>query len=286
MISLVECPRDAWQGIKEFIPTEKKIKYLNLLLEVGFDYLDFGSFVSPKAMPQMADIQDIMNALNLENTSTKLIAIVANERGGLSALEYPVINYIGYPFSVSETFALKNTNKSIEQCFEDIKRLNDEVVKKNKEMIVYISMGFGNPYNEEWNINDTIGWIEKLEQAGFKNFALSDTTGNASATTIKEVLGVAVKKFTTSTLGVHLHVIPGEEIEKLEAAYTSGIRKIDGAILGFGGCPMADNILTGNLNTLKLIEFAKQKGELPAKFNQNKFEEAIDMANDIFGTYH
>ncbi|MBA4853532.1 hydroxymethylglutaryl-CoA lyase [Emticicia sp. BO119] len=256
-MKIIECPRDAIQGLHHFIPTNKKIAYINQLLESNlFDTIDFGSFVSPKAIPQMADTKGVLYGGNLFETKTKLLAIIANERGAVEASVYPQITYLGYPFSVSETFQLRNTNVTISESVERVKVIQDICSKTNKELVIYISMGFGNPYGDIWNAEIVLVWIEKLKQLGIKIFSLSDTVGVATPESIKYLFENLIPQHPDLEFGAHLHTIPDTWREKVESAYNAGCRRFDGAILGFGGCPMAADELVGNMPTENLLSFA------------------------------
>ena len=254
-IKIIECPRDAMQGIAEFIPTSVKINYINSLLKCGFDTIDFGSFVSPKAIPQLRDTALVLNGLELTE-KTKLLAIVANERGAKEALEYDEINCIGFPFSISEQFQLRNTNSSISAAFETVSRIQDLVTKKNKTLIVYLSMGFGNPYGDEWSPTLALTWAEKLvNELGISTLALSDTIGCATAESVRGLFEVFSSELSGTELGAHFHVKPNHSFSLLDAAFGAGCRRFDVAFKGMGGCPMANDDLTGNLGTEELLDW-------------------------------
>jgi len=254
-IKIIECPRDAMQGIVEFIPTSAKITYINSLLKCGFDTIDFGSFVSPKAIPQLRDTALVLKGLELTD-KTKLLAIVANERGAKEALEYDEINCIGFPFSISEQFQLRNTNSSIAEAFETVSRIQDLVTKKNKTLIVYLSMGFGNPYGDEWSPTLALTWAEKLvNELGISTLALSDTIGCATAESVRGLFEVFSSELPGIELGAHFHVKPNQSFSLLDAAFGAGCRRFDVAFKGMGGCPMANDDLTGNLGTEELLEW-------------------------------
>ncbi len=254
-IKIIECPRDAMQGIVEFIPTSVKIDYLNSLLKCGFDTIDFGSFVSPKAIPQLRDTALVLKGLELTE-KTKLLAIVANERGAKEALEYDEINCIGFPFSISEQFQLRNTNSSIAEAFETVSRIQDLVTNKNKTLIVYLSMGFGNPYGDEWSPNLALTWAEKLSnKLGITTLALSDTIGCATAESVRGLFEVFSSELPVVELGAHFHVKPNHSYSLLDAAFEAGCRRFDVAFKGMGGCPMAKDELTGNLGTEELLDW-------------------------------
>ncbi|MEZ4986141.1 MAG: hydroxymethylglutaryl-CoA lyase [Saprospiraceae bacterium] len=281
MIQLIECPRDAMQGIHAFIPTEIKAKYLNLLLEVGFDTLDFGSFVSPKAIPQMRDTAAVLSMLDISRTNTKLSAIVANERGAETAITFPEIDYLGYPFSVSETFQLRNTNATIAASLDRVKVIQDFCLKSNKEMILYLSMGFGNPYGDPWNAEIVMRWVAELAALGIRIFHLSDTIGVANPANIRYLFGELIPAYPDLSIGAHFHTTPTAWREKVQAAVDSGCIRFDGAIRGYGGCPMAKDDLTGNMPMENLLSYF-DKEQLPTGINNAKFEEAFELAAQVF----
>ncbi|MCZ4222222.1 hydroxymethylglutaryl-CoA lyase [Pedobacter rhodius] len=278
---LVECPRDAMQGLHDFIPTELKTAYLNLLLQVGFDTLDFGSFVSPKAIPQMADTPEVLANLDLRNTSTKLLAIVANLRGVEEAIKYEQISYLGFPFSISETFQQRNTNSSIDQSLTTVEEMLSLCAKHNKTAVVYLSMGFGNPYGDEWNYEIVEKWADTLVGKGVTMLSLADTVGVSTPEKIKDILPKLISGFSNTEIGIHLHSTPNERFEKIEAAYNSGVKRIDSALKGFGGCPMAADDLTGNIATEDVISFLNSKGA-DLNLNMDKWNEAINLSAKIF----
>jgi hydroxymethylglutaryl-CoA lyase len=254
-IKLIECPRDAIQGIHAFIPTEKKIQYINYLLSLGiFDTIDFGSFVSPKAIPQMADTHEVVKGLDLSNSSTKLLAIIANERGAISASQYEQISYLGYPFSVSETFQMRNTNSTIEESVKNLQKIQEICVKSNKKLVVYLSMAFGNPYGDIWNSEIVLEWIEKLQVYDIEIFSLSDTIGVATVKSIDNLCKNIIPKYKNLEIGVHLHTKKDNWREKIEVAERNGCERFDGAMLGYGGCPMAQDELVGNMPMESLLE--------------------------------
>ncbi|HLP11577.1 MAG TPA: hydroxymethylglutaryl-CoA lyase [Flavobacteriales bacterium] len=278
-VKIIECPRDAMQGIKEFIPTEIKVNYINQLLKCNFDTLDFGSFVSPKAIPQMADTAKVLSQLDLESSKTKLLAIVANERGAQDACEFQEIEYLGYPFSISETFQQRNTNASIAESLSRVSAIQDLCVRNKKTLVVYISMAFGNPYGDEWNSDIVIKWCNELNaKLGINILALSDTIGVSNPENISYLFNALVPAIPSVEFGAHLHTTPDTWEEKIHAAYTSGCRRFDGAIKGFGGCPMAADDLTGNMPTEKMLTyFDKHKietGLLMNEFNKSLVESA------------
>jgi len=278
---LVECPRDAMQGLHDLVPTQLKSEYLNLLLQVGFDTLDFGSFVSPKAIPQMADTAEVLANLDLSNTPTKLLAIVANLKGVAQAIKHPEINCLGFPFSISETFQQRNTNSSISQSLNTVDQMLSLCDKNNKTAVVYLSMGFGNPYGDDWNDEIVEKWADVLVNKGVKILSLADTVGISTPEKIKDILPKLISKFSNTEIGIHLHSTPADRFEKIEAAYNSGVKRIDSALKGFGGCPMAADDLTGNIATEELISYLKSKGE-ELSLNMEKWNEALAFSSKIF----
>lgn len=284
-IKIIECPRDAMQGIKMFIPTEKKVQYIQSLLRVGFDTIDFGSFVSPKAIPQMVDTAEVLSKLDLSTTESKLLAIVANVRGAHDASTHPEIQYLGYPFSISENFQMRNTHKTIAQSIETLQEILNIATKTGKEVVAYLSMGFGNPYGDPWNVEIVGQWTEKLSKIGVKILSLSDTIGSSTPDVIKYLYSNLIPKYPDIEFGAHLHTIPSSWYEKVDAAYKAGCRRFDGAIQGFGGCPMAKDELTGNMPTEKMVSYFTT-----AKANANiqtmSFESAYNEASKIFNYYH
>jgi hydroxymethylglutaryl-CoA lyase len=281
-MKIIECPRDAWQGYHPFISTEKKAAYLNQLLKVGFDTLDFGSFVSPKAMPQVSDTSAVIDKLDFENSKTKLLAIVANERGAAQACGFEEINCLGYPFSVSETFQLRNTNATIADSLERTKAIAEQCGKAGKELVIYISMGFGNPYGDVWSPEIVLHWIEKLGELGVRTFSLSDTVGVAQTTAIESLFSTLIPQYPTFEFGAHFHTTPDTWREKTTAAYSSGCRRFDGAILGYGGCPMAQDDLVGNMPTEKLIQFVQEQNET-SSLDQEAFRISKEMFQELVG---
>lgn len=278
-MKIIECPRDAMQGIVDFIPTDKKVAYLNSLLKVGFDTLDFGSFVSPKAIPQMRDTAEVLS--QLDESNTKLLAIVANQRGADDACSFERIDYLGYPFSVSETFQQRNTNKSIEQSLVLVENLQNTCDKHQKSLVVYLSMAFGNPYNEPWHEDIVAKWGEKLSDLGVKTLALSDTVGVSNPTNIERLFSLLILEHPQIEWGAHLHTNPESWREKVETAFDSGCRRFDGAIKGYGGCPMAKDDLVGNMPTEKLVSFTQEK-KIETGINTLAFESAYNKAIDTF----
>ncbi len=283
-VKIIECPRDAMQGIKTFIPTEKKVQYIQSLLRVGFNTIDFGSFVSPKAIPQMVDTAEVLAKLDLSETKSKLLAIVANFRGAEAASKHKEINYLGYPFSISENFQMRNTHKTIAQSVKVLEQILNLSIKTNKEVVVYISMGFGNPYGDPWNVDIVGEWTERLSKMGVKILSLSDTVGTSNPENINYLFSNLIPKYPTIEFGAHLHTTPSSWFEKVDAAYKAGCRRFDGAIQGFGGCPMAKDELTGNMPTEKVLSYltTKKVNDL----NPMSFESAYNEASKIFNKYH
>ena len=281
MIKLIECPRDAMQGIREWIPTEKKVAYINQLLEVGFDTIDFGSFVSPKAIPQMKDTAAVLEQLNLSSSSSKLLAIVANQRGANAAVAHEEITYLGYPFSISETFQLRNTNATIEESLERVKAIQELCVKHQKQMVIYISMGFGNPYGDEWNAEIVQKWVDKLNELDIRIFSLSDTIGVSNPQTIQYLFNQLIPAYPHIEFGAHLHTQSHNWKEKVQAGYESGCVRFDGALRGYGGCPMAKDDLTGNMPTENMIYFFDKIGA-HLDLDKEALSKSMEMTNGIF----
>lgn len=279
-IRLVECPRDAMQGWKHLIPTDKKIAYINALLKVGFDTIDFGSFVSPKAIPQMADTSQVLSKLKLEELSSKLLAIIANERGANEALGYDEISYLGFPLSVSETFQQRNANSSIAESMNRIGVIQELCLKKNKQLVVYLSMGFGNPYGDAWSEEIVFEKAAQLAEMGVGIVSLADTVGLATAEQVNHITGYLVKQLEGIEIGVHLHSTSRNWKEKLEAAYSVGCRRFDSALLGIGGCPMAGDELVGNMDTLKMLGYFEGKETL--QLNADALQQSLYLATEIF----
>ena len=280
-LKLVECPRDAMQGIREFIGTDRKAAYINTLLQVGFDTIDFGSFVSPKAIPQMRDTADVLDKLELDNTETKLLAIVANLRGAVDASAFEQIDYLGYPFSVSETFQIRNTNASMHESLDRLEAIQALCAKKNKKLVVYLSMGFGNPYGDPWNVGIVQGWVDKLADMGIRIMALSDTIGVSTPESISYLFENLIPPYPDVEFGAHLHTLPDTWREKIEAAYNSGCRRFDSAMRGYGGCPMAKDDLTGNMPTERLMEYFSDL-EVLTDIDYDRFRESYESAGGIF----
>jgi hydroxymethylglutaryl-CoA lyase len=280
-IKLIECPRDAMQGWKHFIPTQKKIDYINALLKVGFDTIDFGSFVSPKAIPQMADTSVVLKGLKVEGLNTKLLAIVANERGATDAVVYDEITYLGFPFSVSETFQQRNTNSTIEESLNRVEEIQNLCIKNKKQLVVYISMGFGNPYGDIYNEAIVFNWVDKLVAMDIKIISLADTVGLATAAQVKSVTKYLVDALPEIEIGVHLHSTATNWKDKVDAAVTAGCKRFDGALKGIGGCPMADDELVGNMDTELMIPYFKEK-ELLHNLDMDALAKCSRMASEIF----
>ena len=281
-VTIIECPRDAMQGIKShFIPTEKKVTYINSLLKVGFDTVDFGSFVSPKAIPQMRDTADVLSQLDLSESKSKLLAIVANVRGALDACKFDEIHYLGYPFSISENFQMRNTGKTIEQSLSILSDILNIANKTNKKVVAYLSMGFGNPYGDPWDVDKVAKWTDILSKMGVEILSLSDTIGVANGETISYLFSNLIPLYPNIEFGAHLHTHPNQWFEKVDAAYKAGCNRFDGAIKGFGGCPMAKDELTGNMPTEKLLTYFTAE-KVNTSLNPLSFESAYNEALDVF----
>jgi hydroxymethylglutaryl-CoA lyase len=283
-VKLIECPRDDMQGIKDWIPTEKKVQYIQSLLRVGFDTIDFGSFVSPKAIPQMVDTAEVLAQLDLSKTSSKLLAIIANTRGATDASKHAEIDYLGFPFSISENFQMRNTHKTIAQSVITLSEILEIANRTNKEVVVYISMGFGNPYGDPWNVDVVGKWTERLSKMGVKILSLSDTIGSSDSENIDCLFSNLIPAYSNIEFGAHLHTTPTTWFEKIDAAYSAGCRRFDGAIQGFGGCPMAKDVLTGNMPTEKMLSYFTQKKA--HNLNAMPFESSYNEATKIFTKYH
>ncbi|HXP51371.1 MAG TPA: hydroxymethylglutaryl-CoA lyase [Bacteroidia bacterium] len=280
-MKIIECPRDAMQGIHDFIPTDKKVAYINSLLKVGFDTIDVGSFVSPKAIPQMKDTAEVLGKIDLTGTKSKLLAIIANLRGAQDAVQFDQVNYLGFPFSISETFQQRNANSSIAESLVRVEEIQNLCVKHKKELVVYISMAFGNPYGDEWSSDIAIQWSHKLHNMGIRILALSDTIGVSNPENITELFSTLIPELKDVEFGAHLHTTPDKWEEKVKAAYDSGCRRFDAAIKGFGGCPMASDELTGNMPTENLLAFFKKNNvELP--IDTKAFMDSMIMADQTF----
>ena len=280
-IKLIECPRDAMQGWKHLIPTEEKIRYLQELLKVGFDTIDFGSFVSPKIIPQMSDTREVIGRLDRSNSPSKLLAIIANLRGAEDAVVFEKIDYLGFPFSISPTFQLRNTNSNIQTSFDRVRDIQELCIKHNKTLVIYISMGFGNSYGDPYNQEFVFDWISKLSKLGIKIFSLADTVGVASPEQVFSTTGFIIKEFRNLEIGVHLHSSPVNWKLKVDAAFNAGCKRFDGALKGFGGCPMAKDELVGNMNTEFLVDYFEEK-KLLNGINKNALQRASLIASEIF----
>lgn len=284
-IKIIECPRDAMQGIKPFIPTERKVAYIQSLLRVGFDTIDFGSFVSPKAIPQMQDTAEVLAALDLSQTTSKLLAIIANTQGAISASQHKEIQYLGFPFSISENFQMRNTHKTIAESLVTLQEILNIADRSNKEVVAYLSMGFGNPYGDPWNVEIVGEWTQKLSDMGVKILSLSDTVGSSTPDVISYLFSNLIPQYPQIEFGAHLHTTPDKWFEKIDAAYQAGCRRYDGAIQGFGGCPMAKDDLTGNMPTEKLLSYFTTQKE-NTNTSPMSFESSYNEASKLFGEFH
>ena len=286
-MKIIECPRDAMQGIKTFIPTSEKVSYLQSLLDCNFDTLDLGSFVSPKAIPQMADTAQVLTDLDFSKTKTKALVIVANTRGAKQAVTFPKVTYLGYPFSISEIFQMRNTRKTIVESLETLSEILELAQTHQKKVITYLSMGFGNPYGEPWNPKIVEKWVAKLVTMGVRTISLSDTVGLAKLEDISSLLTHLIPMYPHVEFGVHLHTNPNQATQKIEVAYEAGCRRFDGAISGFGGCPMALDALTGNMPTEQVIEYLDKKGILEqlSGFSTVAFQKSYKEALTLFEKY-
>lgn len=283
-VKIIECPRDAMQGIKTFIPTDEKVRYLQALLNCGFDTLDFGSFVSPKAIPQMADTEQVLARLDLSRTQSKLLAIVANVRGAEEAVSHPQIAYLGYPFSISENFQMRNTHKTITQSLHILEEIRNLASARGKQVVVYISMGFGNPYGDPWNVDIVAGWTQRLADMGISILSLSDTIGSSTPETISHLFSDLIPRYPGVEFGAHLHTHPRSWLEKIDAAFQAGCRRFDGAVQGFGGCPMARDELTGNMPTEKMLSYFTSR-RVATGVKWMAFEAAYNKATELFSAY-
>ncbi len=279
-VKLTECPRDAMQGIQTFIPTEDKVRYINTLLKVGYDTLDFGSFVSPKAVPQMRDTAEVLAGINLNETKTKLLAIVGNLRGADEACKHQPIHYLGFPFSFSPTFLERNIKSTVEDSFDLVKQMMDLAAKHNKQLLVYVSMAFGNPYGDSWNAELLLHWSDQLHWAGVRHIALADTTGMGEASTIGKVFQTIIPNYAEVKFGLHLHTTSTDWYDKIDAAYRQGCRHYDGVMNGLGGCPMAGPKLTGNIKTSDLLTYFDQQ-QAQTGIDRLAFAEAERVAEII-----
>lgn len=284
-IKIIECPRDAMQGIKAFIPTARKVDYIQSLLRVGFDTIDFGSFVSAKAIPQMQDTAEVLAQLDLSQTNSKLLAIIANTQGAIAASAHKEIQYLGFPFSISENFQMRNTHKTIDESLVTLNEILEIADKTNKEVVAYLSMGFGNPYGDPWNVDIVGNWTENLANRGVKILSLSDTIGSSTPEVIQYLFSNLIPKYPKIEFGAHLHTTPEKWFEKVDAAYNAGCRRFDGAIQGYGGCPMAKDTLTGNMPTEKLLSYFTSNKE-QTNTSPMSFESAYNEATKLFGEFH
>ena len=278
-MKLIECPRDAMQGIQPFIPTQQKADYLNQLLAVGFDTIDFGSFVSPKAIPQLQDTAEVLSRIHTKDRHSKLLAIIANQRGANDAVQHEAIDQL-YPFSISETFQQRNTNRSIATAFEDVKQIKETADRYDKELVIYISMGFGNPFGDPWNADFVKYWVDQLAALGVRVFSLADTVGTARADDIRYIFSHLIPAYPELEFGAHFHARPEQWREKVEAAYHSGCQRFDSAAQGFGGCPMAEDELVGNIATENLIAYFSEHETL--NLDMQAWQRALAMVNPVF----
>lgn len=283
-IHIIECPRDAMQGISRHIPTQLKIDYINQLLQVGFHTIDFGSFVSPKAIPQMADTAQVLAGLNLDGTDTQLLAIVANKRGAVDACAHPEIGYLGYPFSISETFQLRNTRKTIAESLVLVQEMQELCQQHDKQLVVYLSMAFGNPYGDPWDTAIVEKWTSEMVKMGIGIISLADTIGTADSDNIRGLFADLIPRFPEVTIGAHFHAAPSQRLEKISAAYESGCTRFDGALMGFGGCPFAEDELVGNIATEVILSYFQHKG-LDLQIKNEFLSHASELANQIFLTH-
>lgn len=280
-VQLIECPRDAMQGWPHLIPTQQKIEYINALLEVGFHTIDFGSFVSPKAIPQMADTKEVLKGLKWQQSLSKLLAIVANVRGAEEAVQLDAITYLGFPFSVSETFQQRNTNSSIAESLQRVDEIQNRCVQRGKQLVIYLSMGFGNPYGDEYSADVLLRWADEMIGRGIQILSLADTVGMATPEQITFALETLLPRYPLATIGVHLHSTPENWRQKLDAAVSAGCRRIDGALKGIGGCPMAGNALVGNMNTELIISSLEEKN-LVRGLNKEALHKSLELASALF----
>ena len=284
-IKFIECPRDAMQGIRDWIPTEAKVQYIQSLLRCGFDTIDFGSFVSPKAVPQMKDTTEVLSSLDLSSTESKLLAIVANLRGANDAIKFKEIDYLGYPFSISENFQMRNTHKTIDESIEVLNEILELADVHDKEVVAYLSMGFGNPYGDPWDVEIVGEWTSRLSSMGVKILSLSDTVGSSTPEIITYLFSNLISQFSHIEFGAHLHTTPTTWYEKINAAYNAGCLRFDGAIQGYGGCPMAKDDLTGNMPTEKMLSYFTSK-KIETNINPMSYESAHNEASKIFNKFY
>ncbi len=281
LIKLIECPRDAMQGWKNFIPTEKKIEYINSLLKVGFDTIDFGSFVSSKAIPQMADTKEVVSSLESGVSNSKLLAIVANLRGAEEASAFDQITYLGFPFSVSETFQQRNTNSSIDESLKRVEEIQNLCINKNQKLVIYISMAFGNPYDDPYDADIVFNWVERLVELDIEIISLADTVGVATPEQVYEITSYLVESLPATEIGVHLHSTFENWQQKLHAGINAGCKRFDGALKGIGGCPMAHDQLVGNMNTEWMINYFETNG-MSTGLDKSALQDSLRIAEEIF----
>lgn len=281
MLQIIECPRDAMQGWPSFIKTEDKIYYLNTLLKVGFHTLDCGSFVSPKAIPQMADTAEVLDKLQVAGSTTKLLVIVANKRGAEQAVQYDQVSYLGFPFSISPTFQQRNTNSSIEESVQRVDEIQELCKQHNKQLVIYLSMGFGNPYGDEYNEEILLKWADVMVKKDIPVISLADTVGMATPVQVSTALNTLIPAYPSTQIGVHLHATPGSVNEKLKAALDAGCTRIDGALRGIGGCPMAKDELVGNMHTEMIIDYAR-RNRYALHLDETALQQSLHLADEIF----
>ena len=281
-MKLIECPRDAMQGLHDYLSVEDKVRYINSILKVGFDTIDAGSFVSPKAIPQLKDTAEVLSKLDMSSTKSKLLVITANKRGAEEAVQFDEVSYLGFPFSISETFQKRNINSTIEDSLRRLDNVQNLCVKNNKKLITYFSMAFGNPYGDQWSPEIVANWVEKLiEESGVEILSLSDTIGTSKPDSIKWLFEHVIPNFPKVEIGAHLHTTPYAWKEKIASAIESGCRRFDGAIKGFGGCPMATDDLTGNMATENIISYLNENN-IEHGLNEKAFNKAMMMSLEIF----
>ena len=284
-VKIIECPRDAMQGIKNFIPTNIKLSYLQSVVDVGFDVVDIGSFVSTKAIPQLADTSKIIDSIDLSNSNSELLVIIANTKGAINASKFEKISYLGYPFSISESFQISNTNKSIKESENELAEILSIGEKVNKKVVVYLSMCFGNPYGDVWNLDIINHWIYKLKDLGVNIISLSDTIGSSNPESIRSIFNSVLKNHSDIEFGAHLHSNPNSWHDKIHSAFEAGCRRFDGAIGGYGGCPMASNQIVGNMPTEKIISFLKTQ-KTSNNINSLRFENCYNQSLEVFNKFH
>ena len=284
-VKIIECPRDAMQSIKTFIPTNTKLSYLQTVVDVGFDVVDIGSFVSPKAIPQLSDTSIIIDSIDLSNSNSELLVIVANKLGAINASKFDKIGYLGYPFSISENFQMRNTNKTIKDSEKELAEIISIAEKVNKKVVVYLSMCFGNPYGDPWNLDIVNHWVYKLSKMGVKIISLSDTIGTSNSESIKSIFCSVLKNHSDIEFGAHLHSDPSTWYNKIHSAFEAGCRRFDGAIKGFGGCPMASNKLVGNMPTEKILSYLNSK-KIHNNVSSLRFESCYNQSLEVFNKFH